>query len=212
MQDEYYRTAYLGTSNTKLKKSRENGNMILSWSLPAGDTCINAGACRRICYAKKGNFLYENVRNAHIKNYKLSLSDEFVSVIVAEVQKYARMYKNLYVRIHDAGDFYSEEYFDKWVSIALACPDVIFYGYTKMIRMLNSKRYDIPFNMTVIQSYGGTEDKSIDKKYCHAIVVKTADDVPEGYCVANDDDLTWEKTVCIALVYHGSKNMITEMR
>jgi hypothetical protein len=40
-----------------------------------------------------------------------------------------------YVRIHDAGDFYSLEYLLLWLEIVKACPNVTFYCYTKEVKM-----------------------------------------------------------------------------
>jgi hypothetical protein len=36
--------------------------------------------------------------------------------------------------VHADGEFYSQEYVDKWAKIAQGMPDVIFYAYTKRMK------------------------------------------------------------------------------
>jgi hypothetical protein len=38
-----------------------------------------------------------------------------------------------YFRVHSCGEFYSQEYFNKWCEIAKSFPSVTFYTYTKNI-------------------------------------------------------------------------------
>jgi hypothetical protein len=51
---------------------------------------------------------------------------DFVERIVKEIKG-----KWQYFRIHASGDFYSEEYVEKWIEIAQQCPDTIFKAFTK---------------------------------------------------------------------------------
>jgi hypothetical protein len=38
-----------------------------------------------------------------------------------------------FVRVHESGEFYSQEYVNKWYEIAKHCPNVTFYAYTKRL-------------------------------------------------------------------------------
>jgi len=199
-------TAYLSKHNKKLQKTADKNQVtIYSWGLPARATCPNADACLSGCYGYRGHYLFKEPREKRERNYALSLSDEFVNVLTNEIQCLEIIYKNLIIRVHDTGDFYSEEYMDRWIEIAMACPTVVFYGYTKMITWYTSReeRYEIPDNMEFIQSFGGKEDDKINMELPHAIVIENEGACPKGYTIANGDDLTFLSTDKIALVYHG---------
>lgn len=175
---------------------------IFNWSLPAfgvrltdGSTmnvCPNAGACASFCYARNGTYNFSNVKGKHIKNLEFTLHEPelFVQEMIAECSKPKMQGK--YVRIHDAGDFYSEEYLLNWLKIIKACPDVIFYAYTKEVSMF--KRVvepNCPINFKYLYSMGGKEDHLIDlNKDRHADVFP--DDVAildAGYSNQDASDL-----------------------
>jgi len=40
--------------------------------------------------------------------------------------------KDKYIRVHESGDFYSQEYLNKWIQIMKNCPDKSFLIYTQM--------------------------------------------------------------------------------
>jgi hypothetical protein len=68
-----------------------------------------------------------------------------------------------FVRVHDAGDFFSDAYTLAWCRVMRACPQVTFYCYTKEVRRF--KRLiepDPPENFLWVYSYGGREDSFID--------------------------------------------------
>jgi hypothetical protein len=94
------------------------------------------------------------------------------------------------VRIHDAGDFYSREYLDRWCSIARKVPHILFYAYTKEVAMV-LEHDDIPLNMRIVFSYGGKQDHLIDRdKHRHADVFPTLQALQDaGYFDQSDNDL-----------------------
>jgi len=112
---------FLGRGNLKLSKE------ILTWSLPTKLTCIGAGRCASICYAKKAERLYPGVLASRLRNYKLSLREDFPELMVNKIKKM----KGRYIRVHVSGDFYNQSYLDKWVSISRQLPEVTFLAYTK---------------------------------------------------------------------------------
>jgi len=93
------------------------------------------------------------------------------------------------VRIHDAGDFFSEDYFKLWVEIAKENPTVFFYAYTKEVAMV--KRHVLPDNLVIIFSMGGKQDHLVDKeKDRHADVFPTLEALEEaGYTDQEHSDL-----------------------
>jgi hypothetical protein len=148
---------------------------IFNWSLPAfgvkltnGTTmnvCPNAGACASFCYARNGTYNFSNVKGRHIANleYILEEPEVWFNQMLAEVQKPKMAGK--FIRIHDAGDFFSEKYLNLWLQIAIQTPNVTFYCYTKEVSMF--KRVvepNCPPNFRYLYSMGGKEDHLIDKE------------------------------------------------
>ena len=72
-----------------------------------------------------------------------------------------------YVRVHDSGDYYSKQYLQKWIEIAIHNPNVRFYSYTNCVEML--KEADLPDNYDIIYSDSGKQkhliDQSVDQEY-----------------------------------------------
>lgn len=160
----------------------QNGELrdegIWNWTLPAWagrlpdgrtyNTCPAAGACVKVCYARNGTYLFPQVRAKHERNLMRVLDDldRWAADMTAEVRVKARRRppgKPLIVRIHDAGDFFSDDYTLAWVRIARRCPDVIFYAYTKQVeRFKRLVEPCQPGNLLWVYSYGGREDHLID--------------------------------------------------
>ena len=73
---------------------------------------------------------------AQALNFLVNHPQEYMAMFDSEVKKAKALAdKNgikLLVRIHDAGDFFSKEYYDLSMDVARNNPDVKFYFYTKM--------------------------------------------------------------------------------
>lgn len=164
------RPAKLLSQNSEL---RPDG--IFNWTLPAFgvrltngitmNVCPNAGACASFCYARNGTYNFSNVKGRHIANleYVLEEPEAWFNQMLAEVQKPKMAGK--FIRIHDAGDFFSEKYLNLWLQIAIQTPNVTFYCYTKEVSMF--KRVvepNCPPNFRYLYSMGGKEDHLIDKE------------------------------------------------
>lgn len=67
-----------------------------------------------------------------IQKVAASQADSFVTAIVAELSSTRRTSRT--VRIHESGDFYSQEYLDKWTAIAKLSPTFTFYAFTKRMK------------------------------------------------------------------------------
>lgn len=115
----------LGT-NTKLGKG------IAGFSIPAVTTCPGrTKLCEGICYATSGFFRFKNVRNSLETSYEASRERQFAVRIGQELRRRSSIKA---VRIHPAGDFYSNEYTQKWIEIVRDNPDTQFWAYTRSWR------------------------------------------------------------------------------
>ena len=196
------------TQNAKMKKtSKENKAKIFNFSIPAYKTkegkitCPFADSCVKYCYAQKGNYTrFPKVQELMEEKYKITKQDNFILLMNEEIRKK----KATHIRIHDSGDFYSIAYLNKWVDIAKANTDVIFYAYTKSIKFFVNGLL-LPKNMKVIFSEGSKTDNLINvNKHRHARIFKSKELLDAaGYIDASNNDLqaiTSNKKV--GLVYH----------
>ena len=193
----------LGTGNTKLKKTgAEFGVKIFNFSIPAGNdkatgkiTCPFAGSCLSLCYAKKGMYRFGNVERALSKRYEASKQENFVSLITSELAK-VKSGKQIYVRIHDSGDFYSPAYFAKWLEIARLNPSVRFYAYTKSHSFIRGN-FNLPENFDLIFSLGSKNDELINQETeRHSKIFQSMDEMSAaGYSDSSYLDLNATKWV-----------------
>ena len=197
------------TQNTKLKKtSKELGLRVFNFGIPAYKsasgklTCPMADSCVKFCYAKKGAYIWSNVKPAFEKRYQLSKTDMFVDAMNAEIRKK----KPDYVRVHDSGDYYSRAYLKKWIDIANSNPNVRFYSYTNMIDMM--LKTSLPSNYDIIFSDSGKQKHLIDEtKHRHTKIFSSHADLDRAsYTDASSIDLMatkWiNKTNKVGLVFH----------
>jgi hypothetical protein len=75
------------------------------------------------------------------------------------------------VRIHVAGDFFNQNYFDAWLSVALCRPDVLFYAYTKSLPYWIARIDQLPANFVLTASRGGRKDELIEKHSLRSVKV-----------------------------------------
>lgn len=154
------------------------------------NTCPSAGICAQVCYALSGKFLFRPVRFKHLYNLHLVIDrpdtfENLMSINLAGgwmrptgkprvidhlgqptgdrwLDEWLRS-GGVAVRIHDAGDFFSDSYTAIWLRLATKNPDILFYCYTKEVsrfgRMVLGKA---PENFRWIFSFGGKQDAGID--------------------------------------------------
>lgn len=153
------------TQNSKLKKtSKHFDKRVFNFGIPAyksasgKTTCPFADKCVKFCYAKKGAYIWSNVKPAFEKRYQLTKTDLFIDAMTEEIKNK----KADYVRVHDSGDYYSPTYLQKWITIALKNPAVRFYSYTNSIQFIKDLE-TIPANFDFIFSDSGKQVDLIDK-------------------------------------------------
>lgn len=95
------------------------------------------------------------------------------------------------VRIHSAGDFYSETYFLGWLAFIRSKPDVLFWAFTKSLPFWVDHISEIPANLMLQASYGGKYDDLIEKhKLKFARVVWSKEEADQlGLQIDTDDSL-----------------------
>jgi hypothetical protein len=133
------------------------------------NTCPNAHKCIVGCYAGKGFFVtFKNSseRSAQLLTYLFNDYKGWKSQLISEIQQLERYNEDIgtkvIIRWHDSGDFFSPDYLDIAIDIAESTPDVKHYAYTKSVSMVKSKK--LPPNFLTRFSYGGLEDKLINKE------------------------------------------------
>ena len=199
--------------NEKLNKPNGGVYNILGFGIPADhdfknggvkfNTCPGALACKAVCYAKQGHYVKPNVVAARKHNLKRSMQAGFIQKVVDDLSRFKKV--NV-VRIHDSGDFYSQNYLDKWIAIARAVPHIIFYAYTKSLKLDLSKA---PANLRITQSLGGKHDGLVNLNRPHSRIFASEEArVNAGYEDGSSNDVpAIEGVVRNGLVYHGTKNL-----
>lgn len=155
-----------------------------SWSISAED-CVTGEKLRQVegsvcsdCYACKGCYVFQSVKNAHNRRKEALANPRFVeafSLVLNTAFHRGRKtyisrgvtYKENRFRWHDSGDLQSLDHLEKINQIALNTPNIIHWLPTKEIGILKEflKKHIEGFspNLTVRLSHpmiGGTWEKS----------------------------------------------------
>lgn len=165
----YPRPARLLTQNRELRRIG-----VWNWTLPAWagrladgrtyNTCPSAGVCAQACYARNGTYLFRTVKARHEANLAYVLDDleGWKAQMLDELTH--KRHQGGAVRIHDAGDFFTDEYTAAWLEVIRARPATRFYAYTKEIRRFRTMvEPDPPANFRWVYSYGGRQDVTLDE-------------------------------------------------
>ncbi|GAA5109868.1 GP88 family protein [Haloechinothrix salitolerans] len=162
------RPTRLLTQNSELKPLG-----VWNWSLPAWagrladgrtyNTCPSAGICRFVCYARSGTYRFPAVKARHEANLAFVLDDPAGWEAAMNRELSTPRFTDRWIRIHDAGDFFSDDYTRAWLRIIRSHPRIMFYAYTKEVaRFRRLIEPDPPENFLWVYSYGGTQDTSLD--------------------------------------------------
>jgi hypothetical protein len=102
---------------------------ILVWNLNRKETCPGQTEwCDKHCYEKKA-YRYPAVKPARDDRLILSTKDIFEGALIGEITR--KRTPILACRIHGGGDFYSQEYIEKWWRIAEHFPHITFKANTR---------------------------------------------------------------------------------
>ena len=222
-----------------LKFSTGNGKLRnrLIFSLPAGYACPHAGVCKTFadrttgaitdlpqfsgttadefrCFAAMAE-VRPNVRAARWHNWDLlretiHMNGNQATLLrdLIDLSLTMTVPKQL-VRIHESGDFWTENYMRAWAMVAAQRPQQQFYAYTKSLGMWYNLRDQIPSNLYLTASHGGTLDYLIPK-YPDvfkrvAYVVYTEKQAAERGLEIDHDDSHCLGNKPFALLVHGSQ-------
>lgn len=124
----------------------------LIWNLPAITTCPGCTSiCSSKCYAMKNQRRFPTCKTSReanlIESKKSSFFDEMVQAISQTVKSY-KAFKGFF-RIHESGDFYSQQYLNDWKEIAICFPTIKFLAFTKSFNLDFS---NTPSNLKIIAS------------------------------------------------------------
>ena len=169
-------------SNGNKKLVSDHNVRYIVWNIPAVVTCpFRTAACEHSCYARKAEKNYPGCLPCRYNNLDASKEKAFISNMIALIQDILsrpsyRNCKHIVYRIHEAGDFYSQEYFNKWLKIAEHFQDnkkLVFVAYTKSVNFV----HDIPANMVIRYSiWNDTEPEQIAKAAALNLPIYTAVD------------------------------------
>lgn len=121
---------HISKTNSKL------GGKIPSVNLPAGLTCRADAPCQKGCYAKKGNWVYSNVKQSLLNNLEAFKTDSeaFFDDIIEQLSDDV-IYK--FFRWHSSGDIVNMEYLRGIIRVAEALPETKFLCFTKKFTLVN---------------------------------------------------------------------------
>ncbi len=221
----------------ELQKWLEGKRKVYSLDLLSGHNCPFANEClskaveradgsRHIqdgpntqfrCFSASQEAQYPNVYNPRKANSDTlrNLCDSYDEYTVAQHINDA-MPKDLGIcRIHVAGDFFRQKYFNAWIIVAKANPDKLFYAYTKSLVYWLRMRDEIPSNLVLTASRGGSrDDLIIPHGLREAVVVFSEKEADEKFLGIDEDDShaavpEWRED-SFALLIHGTQPKGTE--
>jgi hypothetical protein len=158
------------------------GTNVPCFNIPAKKTCPGSTVqCRKDCYASKGFFMFASNKKRHKWNWQESKKDNFTDRMIAEISGYSFNGINRF-RIHSSGDFYNQEYLNKWYKIINKFKQMQFVAYTRS-HMLDFRNK--PFNLNL---YYSTDDTTIHYPTYKGLM-------PETKIVYTDDAMAQSKKV-----------------
>ena len=142
---------HISDGNKKLVPNKETAFLI--WNIPAVTTCpFRTKMCEHACYAVKAEKAYKQVLPSRKDNLKMSLLPSFVQdmtdIIITRANKTRK--SKLIVRIHESGDFYNQDYANKWIEIMQNCESISkihFIAYTKSFRYFDGIKLPSNFSL-----------------------------------------------------------------
>lgn len=188
---------------------------ILTWSVPSGHTCIGADKC--FASADRATGVLTNGENQEYRCYS-AVTERFPAVRAKYWANYEAVKgkpaqqvaeeleclpaKARVVRVHVAGDFFHQDYFDGWLQFASRRNHVSFYAFTKSLPLWIRRIKVIPDNFKLIASHGGKFDQLIEEHGLRsAKVVESATEAQaQGLEVDYDDRVAAEGQDSFALI------------
>lgn len=150
------RIAQFSTQNAKLLPNKF-GQGFLIWSILGHITCNGkTPLCAGNCYNNSKSF------TGHIAFKTDCLITSQLSIFGKIIEKMLTLspHKETFVRIHEDGDFYDMEYFNKWLEIAKNNKNMTFEAYTKEPELLEKVAKINAENENVVLRFSLMEDSA----------------------------------------------------
>lgn len=121
--------------------------------------------------------------------------------------------KKKIIRLHVAGDFFNQIYFDAWLIVAKNNPHLLFYTYTKSLPYWVKRLGQIPANLKLTASKGGKSDHLIPKYGLKFVQVITSVDegLMMGLPIDHDDTNAYTHDGNFTLLVHGTQKKGSQM-
>ena len=182
------------------------------WKKPASwEKNVKPGPQAEImCYAARAQGQYPGANIQAFKNLdllkRMKTTEKMANLIIKSME-YHGLAKTDILRIHEAGDFFSQNYFDAWIEVAKRMPKTLFYAYTVSLPYYMARKNSLPKNFKIIASMDKHNEKFImDNGLRYSTVVGSAEEAKElRLPIDVDDSIAWGSDDNFALVIHGSQ-------
>ena len=160
------------------------------------------------CFSASQEVQYTNVFNLRKHNFDMLRDDDTFGMTCSIEES---MPENLGIcRIHVAGDFFNQSYFNAWANVARKNPDRLFYAYTKSLRYWLTDRPNLPRNLVLTASRGGRNDNLISENDLRSTTVVFSEKEAEklGLKIDHDDSHAARPSLRdqnFALLVHGTQ-------
>lgn len=175
-------------------------DIISGWSCPFAKDClakvhVNDGKRKLVdgpdmefrCFSASQEVLFTNVYKMRNNNY-LALKQKNAATLALTLLSELPINAGI-IRMHVAGDFFSQAYFDAWTIVAKMRPNVLFYAYTKSLPYWVNRLGDLPENLVLTASRGGRCDNLIGEHNlrCVEVVYSVAEAKAKKLAIDHDD-------------------------
>jgi hypothetical protein len=160
------------------------------------------------CFTACDEARYPAVRLARWNNFNLlracKTQDDMVNLIVGSLPTNKKIRA---IRVHVAGDYFSQMYFDAWMEVARRNPQMTFYSYTKSLNYWVARLGTIPANFQLNASVGGKFDSLIETHGLKSakVVFSVAEAESLGLALDHDDSHAYTPGPSFALLLHGTQ-------
>jgi len=215
------------TKEHLLKFGENNAKLfgIYTFSLPSGWTCPGANICLAKAIRKGKRTKLVRGKNSKFTCYQATLESIFPGLYeavhhnlnllkaartakkMAELIHYSLPFPCRIVRIHVGGDYYNQAYLMAWIIVAKNNPNILFYSYTKSIKIWKKLKHLIPANLILTASLGGKFDDEITRemKLCE-VVYSPEEALLKGIPIDHDDSHAYSPSVNhFATLLHGKQ-------
>jgi hypothetical protein len=163
-----------------------------------------------MCYAARAQGQYPGANIQAFKNLDLlkrMKTKEKMANLIIKSMEYHGLANTDILRIHEAGDFFSQDYLDAWIEVAKRMPQTLFYAYTVSLPYYMARKNSLPKNFKIIASLDKHNEKFImDNGLRYSRVVGSEEEARElGLPIDVDDSIAWGSDDSFALVIHGSQ-------